>query len=240
MVRMNRYTNYLVLLWFLLYAYNKGQAQVLFPEGHKKTMTTTLSVLYEETKIPFIIRNTKITNLSWRRLYDSVPNTWTVMACMNGTCIGGVPENGKFENLIDLPDSTGFLKYHFNFNDQPGRALIKYIIYNELLFNDPGDTVVFDITYKTNNGVASYNFQNSVTIHPNPSCGHWYISNTTKVKIKEYILYDMSGKMVAQNTLTTYSSAAVIEIDEPLLPKGMYSLLLVSDLGKRKICLIKK
>ncbi len=213
------------------------QSQIIFPNGKLKKINTSLDIIYEETKIPFVYHYGIVTNLSWRLLFDTIPKDWFVMACMNGTCLGGVPLSGNFENLTELPDSIGFLKYHFDFKNVMGKAIIKFIIYNPLLFNDAGDTATFDVTYHSNNAVENSNMKSAFTAFPNPSYGSWTIYNYKPFLTLSAKLYDISGHPIA--TDIPYLTNQSLTIDNHYLSPGIYFLEFKNDCYSEVIRLVK-
>ncbi|MDZ4759053.1 MAG: T9SS type A sorting domain-containing protein [Bacteroidota bacterium] len=174
-----------------------GHTQIIFPEGHEKKITSSHTVLYEETKIPFINRGGKITDLRWQRISDSIPPDWFIMACMNGTCLGGVPESGRFDNFLNNADSIGFLKYHFDFNGMPGTAIIRFLIFNDLMIGSNTDTATFNITYVAPNALAYSSEPAQLTAYPNPSTDFWTIGGIDITSIISAKITDVLGHIIA-------------------------------------------
>ncbi|MDI1234647.1 MAG: T9SS type A sorting domain-containing protein [bacterium] len=200
----------------------QANAQVIFTSGTEKKLITGLPNIYEETAIPFIYRGGKVIDLKWKRLSDSFPTEWFVMACMNGTCLNGVPENGVFENILNNPDSIGFLRYHFDFNGKAGQGIIKYLVFKDFIFSK-SDTAIFNITYDPTLSSINTLLSNSYSIFPNP-----VIDNKISINLEESELisdlkitvYNCLGQTVVEYMLNPKSN--IIEIELPIFSKGFY------------------
>jgi hypothetical protein len=229
----------LLLILGLLNITNGSYAQLIFPQGKEKKMTTSLEYIYDETDLPFKYRNGKVTDLSWQLLSDSIPADWFVVACMNGTCISGVPQNGRFDNILQLPDSIGFLKYHFDFKGVPGTAIIRFILSNNLLFGKDADTATFNITYKVNNAVKNSAEFSNVSVYPNPSKDAWTIRGELQSSDISLTLTDASGRFIKSYLPFTDNNNFSIQIENSSLDNGIYFLKLQSKNSTRILQLMK-
>jgi hypothetical protein len=214
-------------------------SQIIFPNGNEKKLITNQSSIYEVTNIPFIYPKGKVTDLSWQRVSDSFPSNWFIMACMNGTCLGGVPESGRFDNFLSNPDSLGFLKYHFSFNDIPGTAIIKFFIYNDLLLGAVGDTATFNITYVAPNAIKNMNVSSDVTVYPNPSSDFWTIQGERTGAIVSADVTDILGRRIISVATCEPGNHFSFQIENIALNKGIYFLKLQTDNSIQNIRLIK-
>jgi hypothetical protein len=207
-------------------------AQLIFPQGHEKIVHTSLDLIYDETDLPFIYPKGKITDLHWERLSDSIPPEWFVQACMNGTCLLGVPQNGRFENILNKPDSIGFLKYHFDFQQKAGTAIIKFLIYSPLSI----DTAIFNVTYEPGNGIQNSSSLPVKKIAINPSNGAWTLYFASSFKSAE--ITDINGKRITSLTPQTDLNEPIC-IENADLSKGIYFLRIETPNARQLVRLMK-
>ncbi len=198
------------------------KGQIIFPKGHEKKLITPIENIYDETAIPFIYPMGKITDLKWKKLSDSFPVEWTVVACMNGTCIPGTPEGGQFLNILNNPDSIGFVKFHFDFNGKAGRGVIKYIIFEDF-YSSNFDIVTLDVTYDPTLSEKSLSKTIDYSIFPNPIKDNKIWINIRDAEFAadgSVTIFNSIGQTVGQYILNPGSNQTEIEL--PLISKGIY------------------
>jgi hypothetical protein len=69
----------------------------------------------------------------------------------------------------------------------------------------------------------------SFSIYPNPSTGRFTVETANQSRAQSYRVYDLSGRLVAQEMLSAAESAFTIDVN---IPSGFYTLHLTTDGGE--------
>jgi hypothetical protein len=68
----------------------------------------------------------------------------------------------------------------------------------------------------------------SFAIYPNPSTGRFTVETANQSRAQSYRVYDLSGRLVAQEMLSAAESAFTMDVN---LPSGFYTLQVTTDVG---------
>ena len=220
------------VLIFMLFA-SQMNAQIIFPMGHQRIVNTDKNYLYEETEISIIVRGGIISKYRWQWVWDSVPSTWTVTACINGLCYPDRPQWDTFSRELTENDTAGYFRFHVFTYDHSGAAKVKYRIVNAT--NAAEDSLMyFEFNYTNPNSIAQQH-ADAVHVYPNPVNDALYIDHAAQHT--EVRIFDLNSKEL----LNVQINGAGEKIDLQNLPNGLYELHLAGvDLNlRRKIVVLR-
>lgn len=216
---------YIFILGILFYS--RANAQLSFPKGKVLNLVTSEQILYFETEIPFTIKGGKIADYSYQYVSDSIDFNWEVSSCMNGECLIGFPKSGTFTNINKAPDTVGYLRFHVDSRDIPGKSTVRYKVYHTSNISDIGE-LEFNITYVKPSGVSSSKSQSEFKVYPIPAKDKIYIEGLSASN-QSILLYNMLGQCVYQSASTGTGSYELAVCD---FPQGVYVLKVGSVLQK--------
>ena len=125
----------------------------------------------------------------------------------------GYSQHGRhlnFDGTNDLSfSSTGTYAYDFFPNDfvsddqssvfylhDDGKILIAGYSFNPMTTNGSGLSILR--LGETNLNSSGFNFENSISIYPNPTTNKIYIENNSQKTIKKILIFDTSGKILLE------------------------------------------
>ncbi len=209
-----------------------GISQTAFDWYPNDTIQTTVpSTTSSLLKIEQINLTGDTLDLGIEVIYKDVPASWDGMVCVEGACLGIVPEVGFTAPMLPISGSTnGYVRWTVNPMGGTQSAELKIRVYD---LDNPtdGDTAVWIIESVL--GVDDLNTQGSFDLFPNPALETINISNSDKLSSLEF--YAVDGKLTETFELNGNLNES-INISQ--LPSGMYVVKALSQgevIGTRKV-----
>ncbi|MEO0312637.1 MAG: hypothetical protein RIQ89_2294, partial [Bacteroidota bacterium] len=138
-----------------------------------------------------------IIQLSWQKIYESLPANWTAAVCDNSACYTYLVNSGNM-NPIN-PNEYGLLLLHITPHVNYGSAIVQYAVWDVASPNII-DTLTYSLTVNQPTDLIHNSFNDAINFYPNPSSDKLTIESGFAESV-EYKLVSINGEIIFADQL---------------------------------------
>ncbi len=176
--------------------------------------------LEKETYVELKMEQTNLTSdtlkLAIEIIEKNIPSSWDGMVCVEGTCLGLIPEVGVVEEMYPVyGEQTGFVRLTINPMKGEEFGSLRIRVFN--LDNPSDDDTATWLLNDKSLSIKDYSLLNTINIYPNPVAQSFHINS--HIQMDRVSLMDINGRNVYN---TTFNSFTDFKIDVSAVPAGIY------------------
>ena len=220
-----------ILLVIVAFVSITTAAQSTFQWDTNDTIETNLNLnTYDQYPMYQSAVGNDTVTLAIEIIHNDLPQSWDGMVCVYGLCMGSIPAVGTQTTMDPIYGSNqGMIRLTVNPFNGMESAKLQVKVW-DVAFPNEADTATF-ILNRTANTLSLD--ANRIQITPNPVVNTFHID--AEYDWNAIQIFDLSGRM----TKTFETSTLQQELDVADLPKGVYTIRLMGDLGTLEKRLLK-
>ncbi|MCX6352298.1 MAG: T9SS type A sorting domain-containing protein [Bacteroidetes bacterium] len=179
---------------------------------------------YPEVYSHFYNMSGKSLNLRWKRISNTLINSWDYSICDNGNCFAGIPDSGS--NTTMKAGDTAFFKLLVDTKGVKGKGTVVIQVIQTTSAGVREDTMSIAVETETTGINYTVSKTDNIKLYPNPVKESLQIMNYGNTKVIS--VYNLSGQQVVKSNM---SLTGISYINVTSLASGLYIVKTVDAKG---------